>query len=324
MGDSLIMFINYKILDDKYHYLGATGVGLKISYINEMLKHFRVKYNFNVYFVDKEGKVVLSETSVNTLKSINDKEELKALSSQILEQSSKVLEYSSENKHYILNTKYIKELHLYLIVEAQIENFTKEVEKTFIWNLITSLIITVIIIFIILITIKDYNKKLERFASYDNLTNLHNRRTFNQYFSKALKLYKRDNIKRSIIFFDIDNFKEINDSYGHLVGDIVLKRIADILKKEVRNSDSVSRWGGEEFLILLDDSDIEASFRVAEKIRVAFETDADLQDFVKGGVTASFGVTTFSDEDTMEDIISRVDVALYEAKNSGKNRVIKG
>lgn len=324
MGDSLIMFINYKIFDEKYHYLGATGIGIKISYINEMLKHFRVKYNFNVFFVNKEGEVVLSEVGVNRVSHLNEDKKLRTLSSKILEESSKTLEYEKEGNHYILNTKYIEELNLYLLVEAQIEEFTQEVEKTFILNLIISLAVTFIIIVIILYTVKTYNKKLEYLAAYDSLTKLPNRRTFNLNFEKALRLYKRDNVARSIIFFDIDNFKLINDNYGHLIGDTVLKRIAAILNMQVRSSDNLSRWGGEEFLILLHDSSLKDSLDVAEKLRMAFENDIDLHDLVKGGVSASFGVTSFQEDDTLERIITRADEALYKAKNQGKNCVVKG
>ncbi len=324
MGDSLIMFINYKIFDEKYHYLGATGIGIKISYINEMLKHFRVKYNFNVFFVNKEGEVVLSEVGVNRVSHLNEDKKLRTLSSKILEESSKTLEYEKEGNHYILNTKYIEELNLYLLVEAQIEEFTQEVEKTFILNLIISLAVTFIIIVIILYTVKTYNKKLEYLAAYDSLTKLPNRRTFNLNFEKALRLFKRDNVARSIIFFDIDNFKLINDNYGHLIGDTVLKRIAAILNMQVRSSDNLSRWGGEEFLILLHDSSLKDSLDVAEKLRMAFENDIDLHDLVKGGVSASFGVTSFQEDDTLERIITRADEALYKAKNQGKNCVVKG
>lgn len=324
MGDSLIMFINYKIFDDNYHYLGATGIGIKISYINQMLKHFRVKYKFKVYFTDKRGKVVLSERSLNGIKHLNDIQGLEKFKDDILVENSNVIEYEHNKQHYILNTKYIKELNLHLIVEAKIENFTADVEKTFYLNLMTSLFVTALIIVIILWTVAEYNKKFENLAAFDTLTKLPNRRTFNQYFEKALKLFHRDKMPRSVIFFDIDNFKLINDTYGHLIGDKVLKRMADILSMQIRSSDMVSRWGGEEFLILLNDSILEDSLEVAEKIRINFENDIELHDMIKGGVTASFGVTAFKADDTIEKIVARADKALYKAKEQGKNLVVKG
>lgn len=323
LADSLIMFINYKIYDDDFHYLGATGIGIKISYIDDMLKHFRLKYNFNVFFTDKDGNILLSEKKNSEVGKARNIKDLNLSAESTLIDNSKVIEYKKDGKSYILNTKYIKELKLFLFVEAEVDKFTKELEKTFYTNLLISLIVTAIIILIILYTIKSYNKKLENLASYDSLTGLANRRSFNVYFEKSLKLFNRDAISRSVIFFDIDNFKEINDNHGHLIGDNVLIRIADILNLQIRDCDSISRWGGEEFLILLNDSNIDQSFQVAEKLRASFENDIDLNKLVNGLVTASFGVTAFKKDDTIDKIVSRADHALYAAKNSGKNRVEK-
>ena len=163
LGDSLIMFINYKIFDDNFHYLGATGIGIKISYINEMLKHFRLKYNFNVFFTDKDGNIVLSERENNDIGKAQSIKDLN-LDKGALVDNSKVIEYKKDGKSYILNTKYIKELKLYLFVEAEVNKFTKELEKTFYTNLLISLLITAVIILIILYTIRSYNKKLENLA----------------------------------------------------------------------------------------------------------------------------------------------------------------
>lgn len=323
LGDTLIMFINYKIFNDDFHYIGAAGIGIKISYIDEMLKRFRLKYNFNVFFSNRNGDIVLSESEnkdINNIKNIN---ELGLGTKGVLVENNRILEYEKNGKKYILNSKYIKELNLYLFVEAEIDKFTKEVEKTFIINLLISLLVTAIIIVIILYTINSYNRKLEKLASYDSLTHLPNRRSFNEYFVKSLKLFRRDKNPRSIIFLDIDNFKLINDNYGHLVGDYVLKRIAIILNIQIRDCDTISRWGGEEFLILLNNSNLEQSIEVAQKLKNSFENDVELSSYVKDGVTASFGVTSYKEKDTIEKIIARADHALYRAKNSGKNRVEK-
>jgi diguanylate cyclase (GGDEF)-like protein len=323
LGDSLIMFINYKIFDDNFHYIGAAGIGIKISYIDEMLKRFRLKYNFNVFFSNRNGDIVLSESENEDINKIKNIKELGLGTKRVLVENSKVIEYEKNGKRYILNSKYIKELNLYLFVEAEIDKFTKEVEKTFFINLLISLFVTALIIVIILYTINSYNKKLEKLASYDSLTHLPNRRSFNEYFEKSLKLFRRDKNPRSIIFFDIDNFKLINDNYGHLIGDYVLKRIAVILNIQIRDCDTISRWGGEEFLILLNNSNLEQSTEVAQKLKSSFENDVELSSYVKGGVTASFGVTSYKEKDTIEKIIARADHALYRAKNSGKNKVEK-
>jgi diguanylate cyclase (GGDEF)-like protein len=128
----------------------------------------------------------------------------------------------------------------------------------------------------------------------------------------------------SIIFFDVDNFKNINDTLGHNIGDSVLIRIAEILKVTLRESDFCARWGGEEFIIACEDSSIKDGELIAEKLRFALESDRDLQKVAQRSVTASFGVTNIIEKDTLESVIKRVDDAMYQAKEGGKNRVVVG
>ncbi len=122
----------------------------------------------------------------------------------------------------------------------------------------------------------------------------------------------------SVIMLDIDDFKEINDTYGHDEGDIVLQRIADILLTQSRESDIVGRWGGEEFLIICQQSKVAGAQIVAEKICRTIEKEVFANNVT---VTASFGVAEYSDK-TKQTVIVRADNALYEAKKEGKNKVI--
>ena len=123
----------------------------------------------------------------------------------------------------------------------------------------------------------------------------------------------------SIIFLDIDHFKIVNDTLGHDVGDIVLKELADLITDATRKSDFASRWGGEEFMISLQATDVSSAYKIAEKLRLKVEnnnfTDA-------GKITISLGVTQFKNNESVESFTKRVDEALYEAKNNGRNRVV--
>lgn len=322
IDDSMIMFINHKIFDEEFHLIGATGIGLKVSYINEMLKRFRKQYLFNVYFLNKEGEVVLSEHDVNTLRHIKDVPELYALKDDLITKESKVLEYTKTGEEYLLNTKYIPELDLYLVVEAKLSHFMEGVKQTFYFNLVGSLLVTILITLIILITIRKYHKKLEYLASNDTLTDLPNRRSFDKKFAQFFLLQKRNSHPISLLFFDLDDFKQINDTLGHQSGDKVLKRIAGILKENIRQTDLVARWGGEEFIVAFIDSDVEKTKAIAEKLRKHIEEDALLHQITKQSVTASFGLTGVKEGDTTDTLLKRVDEALYEAKESGKNRII--
>jgi diguanylate cyclase (GGDEF)-like protein len=321
LSNSLIMFINYKIFDSNYSYIGATGVAIKISYIDDMLKLFRQKYHFKVFFLNEKGDIVLSEKNIIPEKNIDDLVNLKKYKNEIISKESLTLEYESNNKKCLLNTKYIPELNLYLLVEANLDDFITDVKDIFFINLFFSLFISVIITLIITYMIKKYNKRLEYLADIDLLTNINNRRVFTLKLEHSMLLHQRHNQSLCLLFLDIDNFKDVNDNFGHIIGDKVLTRIADILKTNIRKSDLLARWGGEEFVIAYVNSSIEDSIAVTEKLKSLIENDYILKNLNESIITASFGLTILKKEDTMDDLVNRADMAMYESKNNGKNRI---
>lgn len=323
IDNSLIMFINYKIFDKNFHLLGVTGIGLKISYINDMLKMFRQRYNLNVYFFNSNGEMVLTETKNLPTITIDEMDGLRQNRDKIIFKEPIMLEYTKNNEEYILTTKYIKELDLYLVVEAKLDDFMGNVRETFYFNLIVSLIITAFVAYIILLSFRKYQKQLEILAQNDVLTDLLNRRSFSRELNIHLKLYHRNKSPISVLYIDIDDFKNINDTLGHHVGDMVLKRFSKLLVENSRETDLISRWGGEEFLIAFIDTNLEDANVISNKLCNLVANDLELQRIVSSKVTASFGLVTFSINDTDETFISRADKAMYEAKNSGKNKVVK-
>ena len=322
LDNSLMMFINYKIFDQNYQFIGATGVGYKISYINDLLKRFREQYKFTVYFAKEDGTIVLSEQNRMRPKNISDDQALDVLKDEIFSKAPHILRYTREGSDYLLTTKYIPELQIYLLVEAKIEDFTQDVKTTFYFNLGFSLLVTLIITILILITIRNYNQKVEYLAQHDVLTGLKNRRAFNEDLEKFFLLSRRSGDPLSLLFFDIDNFKTINDTLGHVIGDKILARISELMQQNVRQTDIVARWGGEEFIIALVDTDGTLAYGVAEKIKAVFEHDIGLKELTGSTVTASFGVTQYTSHDTLDNAIIRADKAMYEAKKSGKNKVV--
>lgn len=175
--------------------------------------------------------------------------------------------------------------------------------------------------------IKDLNKKLkyaEILASIDPLTKIYNRYKFYEECNKLINLYNRYGTIFSIIMFDIDNFKKINDNFGHITGDNVLKTISTVVSYTIRNTDIFFRWGGDEFIILLPNTNLEGAYISAEKIREVLEnTDFNSEKEHVGKVTCSFGVSTIEKEVDCDELTKKIDSAMYKAKNSGKNRVFK-
>lgn len=159
---------------------------------------------------------------------------------------------------------------------------------------------------------------LEEISSTDQLTGLHNRYQIREIFDFEVAQSKRYGTNLSIIMMDIDYFKQINDTYGHVVGDQFLKDIAYILKNTLREAELIVRWGGEEFLIIVPKANLERVREIAERLRTTIEQN-EFQNV--GYRTASFGITTFNENDSLDSMIIRADNALYTVKENGRNKV---
>jgi diguanylate cyclase (GGDEF)-like protein/PAS domain S-box-containing protein len=168
--------------------------------------------------------------------------------------------------------------------------------------------------------IKKMQKKLEELATTDRLTGAYNRLKLEEFLEEETRRAQRySEISFSIILFDIDKFKDLNDNYGHDIGDIVLKDVVRESIKCIRDTDMFGRWGGEEFIVALPHTDIERATVVAQKLRAKIEERVEVE---SRKVTASFGVSQYIDGDNVDTLIKRADTRLYEAKNSGRNRVV--
>ncbi|MDD5052196.1 MAG: diguanylate cyclase [Sulfuricurvum sp.] len=160
------------------------------------------------------------------------------------------------------------------------------------------------------------NQHLTQLATIDTLTEVHNRHMFAELFAKELSVLKRHSTKLALAMIDLDHFKRVNDTHGHNIGDVVLKRFAALISSSVREADLFARWGGEEFVLLLRNANCNEAYGVGEKIRslLAQETFDDV-----GNVTCSIGITEISPEDTLQSAIERADNAMYAAKEGGRN-----
>lgn len=167
--------------------------------------------------------------------------------------------------------------------------------------------------------IEQEKTQIKKLAEYDPLTKIYNRVKLNSLFPEIFYKANRYGQHFSIILFDIDHFKKINDTYGHNIGDKVLIELARLINLGLRQSDTFARWGGEEFIIVSEMSTRQETVALASRLRA--EVEHYSFDVVKN-VTCSFGVAEFKDGDTQTRLLERVDTALYEAKEHGRNQVV--
>lgn len=161
--------------------------------------------------------------------------------------------------------------------------------------------------------------EIRRQAITDRLTNLYNRMKIEEVLTEEIEKAKRYQTIFSVILLDLDHFKEVNDDFGHIVGDRLLVEFANILSRRVRKADICGRWGGEEFIIVCPNTNLEKSYILAEDLRKIIE---NYKFDTVGHKTASFGVASYKANDSIESIINRADSALYAAKQSGRNKVL--
>lgn len=166
--------------------------------------------------------------------------------------------------------------------------------------------------------LKSAYQKLYDESIHDVLTGTLNRRTLMNRISDTFGTF---NTNIGIIIVDIDDFKKINDTYGHLIGDDVLREFSSIISQNLRKNDFVGRYGGEEFLIVLPELDLKESCKIAERIRLSVESEVFNFGGISVKITASFGVAVLHKGDDIKTSLQKADDALYDAKKSGKNRV---
>ena len=161
-------------------------------------------------------------------------------------------------------------------------------------------------------------KRIEELSVTDKLTGLYNRLKLDEVLTMRIEEFKRYKTEFSILLLDIDDFKKINDTYGHDVGDYVLKTVAKTLKENTRTTDVVGRWGGEEFIIVCENTNLDGSKTLAEHLRdIVYKTNFEKV----GNITISLGIAEFKENDTISSVFKRADNRLYIAKTTGKNRV---
>jgi diguanylate cyclase (GGDEF)-like protein len=325
--NQLTIFINYRLLDASGRLLGVTGVGVTFDSLNKLISRIEDRFSQRVYFVSNQGNLMLADKQHFGVKdirqiSIKDLEGLGTVAAQILSnKNAKQTSFTRQGATVQLNSRYISELGWYLLIEQDESSATAPFLRLLLLNLLFGIIATALVLGLTVLAINQYQRRLEFFATTDALTGANNRSIGEALLEQAEKESKREQKALSLIIFDIDDFKKINDTYGHSAGDTVLREVVSLSKTVLRNSDTMIRWGGEEFLMLLKNCPLENAVKLASELNQIIAAHPFVIETKNIRVTVSVGVAQLEAQENLTQLIKRTDDAQYHAKKNGKNRV---
>jgi diguanylate cyclase (GGDEF)-like protein len=320
--DALTIFINYRVFDYDGRFIGTTGIGLTVDAVRKLITDYQKRYRRHIFFVDKQGGIALfgGDSPVRS-GNIRNIEGLSDIADRILKEGAGTFEYSVGGHTHFLNVRFIHELNWFLLVDRDEDDALTGIRDTLYLNLAICVLITAIVLLATSVTINRYQARLEAMATTDKLTGLANRQAFDLLLAQALNEAQRHGGPLVAMIVDIDRFKTVNDRFGHLAGDAVLQGVARVIKSQLRASDMVCRWGGEEFLVALKGTPIDQAVAVAEHIRQAVSAETFRHGKHEFRVTVSAGIAAYAKDEAVESLIDRADRSLYEAKAAGRDRV---
>ncbi len=321
----LSIFINNRLEDLQGNLLGVVGVGIRLETVARLLQEKKDQYHRNVYLVDENGVIqVHSDISLVEQVDIYMQSGISDIADELMREDNDhpmEMSYLSSQGRVYITSRYIPELEWHVFVEQNERTGLKEARKSLFISLFFTLLISAGIFLFSSYALKSFEVRMENLAGTDTLTGVSNRRELFKQYEIFQYRTRRFSSKLSVILLDLDKFKNINDRYGHLEGDRVLKESAVLFSKMIRPSDLIVRWGGDEFLIMVEASESEAvstAERILEAARsIRFGGDRESS----SSLTLSIGVCEAESDESLEDLTFRADQAMYLSKQKGRNRV---
>ncbi len=331
------LFFDVKMFNKQQEFLGFVGLAVDLDHFEKKFREFKNDFGFEVYFVDEKNHITLSSTQLmktsfhhrqDNLVNMDELEWYKNYqkANQITDENnvertvnSAIFNFSNDD--LIISQMSLKEINWQVFIVAPPTTKQSTYWQLLMQRLVVFLFVSLALYYIFTLCVRNFRSNLVKDSETDFLTQLPNRAFIHWRFSQLTE--EHDHV--SVVLADIDNFKAINDTYGHLFGDDVLKVIAKELGKNLRTVDVVGRWGGEEFIFILPDSNAQQTQEIVDRIRlnIANIPFAPSSTSKKVNVTVSFGISESNLTNVeLEEILIKADQALYSAKTNGRNQVV--
>ena len=254
----LSVFVNYPVQGSEGNFLGAIGVGLSLDSVRRLLEDYEQRYDRRIYLIDRQGQVALRGSDSPGFVHLQERTGSEAIARQVLDNTTAQLSFrSSDGDTIYLNSRLVPELDWFLVVEQTSARGEAALFHTLVINLLIALTISAVVLLLAWAALGKYQRRLLEMATTDALTGATSRQAFENLFDYAAGGARRRQQELSLLVVDLDHFKSINDRFGHHGGDRVLQAAAAQLSALCRANDVLCRWGGEEFLILMEDCGLE-------------------------------------------------------------------
>lgn len=316
------IFVNYKVADYQGNFIGVAGIGLSVNTVAGLIENYQSRFGREIFLTDRQGNVTLRGNRFEGPSNIRDRPGMGEVADRILSAPSTTVSYpGSHGGSVYVNSRLIPEFDWYLIVQQVPTRSDKRVLDALLINIAIALAIAALVGLIGWFSIRNYQFGLEQMASTDTLTGCTTRRAFDAVAAQVLKNARRSRLPTSLLVVDVDRFKQINDEHGHAAGDCVLRSLVGVLRNQLRESDIICRWGGDEFVILLANCNQANAHDLANRMRERVAARSVAHGDKQISMAVSIGIAEHEPGEELHTLVSRADAAMYKAKNAGRDRV---
>ena len=325
-GSTQLLTVRVPLLDADQHCIAIVGVAGPMEAFRRSLIQVSGDGALGVYLIDPNGAIVLADKHSEQSGNIRAIPALQALADTLLknQQSQRAYTANFDQSSLQLVTAPIIGPGLTLLVLEK-PGYHNSNPANEVWSLVQvsalcAGVLTLLAVALAWFWITRYHQHVRNLASRDSMTGLLNRQSFVQSFKEASLEMQRLKLPLSLILFDIDSLKKINETQGHASGDRVIRELARLSRRSVRGSDILCRWGGEQFVLLLKRCELDQAYKIAEQLRLNVQNHQFNHNNRTTPVTISLGVAQWTESETMDDLATRVDEAVGLAKAEGRNR----
>ena len=316
--NTITVFVNFRMESSDGSLLGVIGIGLQVSSIEDIIRPYENDYNLSVYIINAGGAENSYSGKTDIFVKKDDLPKLTGIHDNVRVSDSDeggIQWFTSGNTRKCLITKYNDVLHWYLILEKDTSSISSKFQDRIKSNVVFMLISLAACILVTTAVFSIFNRRVIAIENTDELTGLPNRKMLIRQYPAFVRKYR--NRKNTLFMLDVDHFKEINDTYGHVFGNEILAIVGNALKQTIDGYGIAARWGGDEFLGVLHVSTNEAKQILSRLMDVLKSEGKDSRHYV----TISAGIVEINGLENTDQLINKADAALYSAKEHGRNRI---